>query len=171
MSLGTKLIQAVQKEAAMKRPLPLQAIASDELRGRGRVRAAVTLTDNDRFSHMASELKVAIDRSPTKQSNRAARNTGENAIDFVRRATYLTESLQCVEANSGGDTVVRSTPATMRGVRAPYFEAVVGKDELSLRRYQPHTDRPGREDVPFCLTDEVMTRLVEDAAAVLAGKV
>ena len=166
MSLGTKLIQAVQKEAAMKRPLPLQAIANDDLRGCGRVQAAVTLTDNDRFSHMASELKVGIERASAKQRGEAA----ENAAAFVRRATYLTESLQLVEANAGGAQIVRSTPATMRGARAPYYEAVVGADDLSLRRYQPRLDKPGRDDVPFCLTDEVMMRLVEDAAAVLAGK-
>src|SRR5687768_4437832 len=112
MSLGTKLVQAVQKEAAMKRPLPLRSVAQDSARS-GRAEASVTLTDNDRFSHMAEEVKIQVQTpKPKVQSPKSV------AERFVARATYLTEALQFVEMDAGGTAVVRSTPATMRAPRS-----------------------------------------------------
>jgi hypothetical protein len=65
---------------------------------------------------------------------------------------------------------VRSTPQTMRGAREEYFEAKVGAHEISLKRYKPNANKPGRDEVPFCVTDETLERLTNDAAGVLTGK-
>src|SRR5688500_2380004 len=93
MSLGTKLVQAVQKEAAMKRPFPIIAEAGDTLRAGGRkgreVTAAVKLADNDRFSHMAEKVTVHVEGG--------AREAEDVARRFCERATYLSESLKLVE--------------------------------------------------------------------------
>ena len=166
MSLGIKLVQAVQKETAMKRPLPLCATADDSSGGkRGTaVTASVTLTDNDRFSHMAEEVTVKVTGNPQS----TVRNPQFKAERFAERATYLTESLQFVETDGGGSAILRSSPETMRGPRTAYYEARVDESAISLKRYQPHEDKPGRAATPFCVTDEVLARLVDDAAAVLA---
>lgn len=46
-----------------------------------------------------------------------------------------------------------------------------GENEIALCRYQPHANRPGREAIPFCVTDETLSRLADDAAQVLVGRV
>ena len=166
MSLGIKLVQALQKQAAMKRPFPMHAEASDALRAHGRkgrkVTAAVTLSDNDRLSHLVEVAKVRLEG--------AAQNPETVARRFAERATYLSEALRFVECAGDGAAILRSTPETMRARREPYFEARVGEGEIALRRYQAHPDRPGRAALPFCVTDEVLTRLVDDAAAALNPK-
>jgi len=166
MSLGIKLVQALQKQAAMKRPFPLNAEARDTLRGNGRkgrqVTAAVTLADHDRLSHLVEEATVRVEG--------AAQSSETVARRFTERATYLSEALQFVECAGDGAAIVRSTPATMHAKRAPYFEARVGDNEIALRRYQAHPTRPGRAAIPFCVTDEVLSRLVDDAAAALGAK-
>jgi hypothetical protein len=163
VSLGTKLVQAVQKEAAMQRPLPMRAIAQESA-GAGRVTASVDLADNDRFSHMADEVEVKVSRSNAKGPS--PRQIAER---LAERASYLTESLQFVEHTGNGAAILRSTPQTMRGSRAEYYEAQVQSDAVTLRRFKPNTDRPGRLAVPFCVTDDVLGRLVDDAAGVLTS--
>lgn len=169
MSLGIKLVQALQKQAAMKRPFPMHAEASDTLRAQGRkgrkVTAAVTLSDNDRLSHLVEVATVRLEGAAQKTSSPET-----VARRFAERATYLSEALQFVECAGDGAAIVRSTPETMHAKRAPYFEARVDENEVALRRYQAHPTRPGRVPVAFCVTDEVLTRLVDDAAAALGAK-
>ncbi len=161
MSIGTKLVQAAQKETAMKRPFPLAVEATEILPKGGEIRATAKIADNDRFSHLAQEVKVAVTGVKTRAGaeNKARR--------FAEKATYLTERLQFVETEVGGTAIVRSTPATMVGKGAPYFEAAVGDEEITVRRFQAAPK--GREQTPFCVSDETLSRLVEDAAGVLAG--
>jgi hypothetical protein len=170
MSIGIKLVQAVQKEAAMQRPLPLQATATE-----GNVTASVTLTDNDRLSHLASEVKVTAEKDTAGATSRKAASNGSpeagvrrKAEAFAERATYLTEPLRFVETDAGGTAVLRSRPETMSAPRAEYFEAQVTEEAIALKRYQPHRDKPGRVESPFCVTDDVLARLADDASAVLA---
>ncbi|MDQ3813228.1 MAG: hypothetical protein M3347_04675 [Armatimonadota bacterium] len=165
MSLGIKLVQAVQKETAMKRPLPLCAIVHGKSPGGKQgtaITASVTLTDNDRFSHLAEDVTIHVQGPKSK-----AQSPKVTAERFAARATYLTESLQFVEIDGGGTALLRSSPETMRAPRTPYFEARVDDSAIALKRYQPHPDKPGREAIPFCVTDEVLARLVDDAVAVL----
>ena len=61
MSLGIKLVQAVQKEAAMKRPFPLVAEAAEDMKSGRKTRvvsAQVRVSDHDRFSHLAEKVIV-----------------------------------------------------------------------------------------------------------------
>ncbi len=163
ISIGTKLVHAVQKEAAMQSPLPLSASAHEDLPKGGRVEASVKLVDNDRLSHLAEAIMIEVQNPKTKfQSPQVV------AERFAERATYLTERLQFVEGNAQGAAILRSTPATMRGRRAEYFEARVTEAELSIQRFKPHDDKPGRESVPFCVTADVLARLADDAANILS---
>lgn len=164
-SLGTELVRATQKEAAMQRPLPMTVEARSALPSGASVEAKATLHDNDRFSHMAGEIKVRCSGS-TPARPESAKTKAEK---FCEKTTYLTERLQFVESDAKGNAVARSTPQTMRGPRAEYFEAKVGNNEISLQRFKPHENKPGREAVPFCVTDEVLERLADDAAGVLTS--
>ena len=165
MSLGTQLVRAVQKEAAMQCPLPLSAHARSTLPKGGHAEAEVVLHDNDRFSHMAGEVKIRVSGSGGKTG--VARR---NAEAFCEKAGYLTEHLQFVESDAQNNAIVRSTPRSMRGPRSEYFEARVGDDEISLKRLRPSSNKPGREEIPFCVTDEILERLTDDAADVLAAQ-
>jgi hypothetical protein len=162
MSLGTQIVRAVQKEAAMQRPLPLTARARSPLPRGGTVEAEVVVQDNDRFSHMAEGIKVKAAQPTTRKAQ-------TNAEALCQRASYLTERLQYVENDASGAAVVRSSPETMREKRAEYYEARVGSDEISLQRFQPNKAGAGRAAVPFCVTDETLERIVNDAADILAA--
>jgi hypothetical protein len=166
MSLGVKLVQAVQKEAAMKRPFPIQAEAHASIKS-GRknrtVSAQVRLCDEDRLSHLAEKVVVHVE-GPGRDPETSARR-------FSEKTTYLSEALQFVECDAQGSAIVRSTPQTMRAKGADYFEAKVGKNEITLCRYQAHSGKPGRAAIPFCVTDETLSRLADDASQVLVGKV
>lgn len=164
-SLGQQLVQETQKQAAMKRPLPMTAEAQSTPASGGIVEAKVVLNDNDRFSHMAEKLTVRKTGNGKPQTGNAQRS----AEKFCERVTYLPERLQFVESDANGNAIARSTPQTMRGPRAEYFEAKVGNSEIALQRFKPNADKPGREAVPFCVTDEVLERLTDDAAEMLEG--
>jgi hypothetical protein len=166
MSLGKKLVQAAQKEAALQRPIPYGAEAVEPLPRGGELRATATVNDYDRFTKMASEVKVSVARGHSPPGR--GLSVAERAQKFVDKATYLTESLMVVETDPAGASTVRSTPATMAGKGSAYFEAAVKDDEIALRRYKPKPG--GREQVPFCVTDDVLGRLVEDAAAALTPR-
>jgi hypothetical protein len=155
-SIGTKLVQAVQKEAAMNRPLPMQAEAQE-----GNVKASVTVTDNDRLSHLAGEVKVSVDSGASNASTKA------KAEAFAGRTSYLTERLGYVETDAGGTSVLRSTPETMRGKKSEYYEARVDESDISLKRYKAHEQKGGRDAVPFHVTDDTLARIADDAAAAL----
>lgn len=166
MSLGIKLVQAVQKEAAMKRPFPINAEAQESVKAGKKTRAIsaqVRLCDEDRLSHLAEKVVIHAE-GPARDPETTARR-------FAEKTTYLSEALQFVECDAQGAAIVRSTPQTMRAKGAAYYEAKVGKNEIALRRYQPHQNRPGRQEIPFCVTDETLSRLADDAAQVLSGKV
>lgn len=165
MSLGIKLVQALQKEAAMKRPFPMNAEAHETMKSGRKERAIsaqVRLCDNDKFSHLAEKVVV--------HAEGAKRDPKTVARRFAEKTTYLSEALQFVECDARGAAIVRSTPETMRAPRSEYFEAKVSPNEITLHRYQPNQKQPGRKTVPFCVTDEILTRLADDAAQVLAEK-
>jgi hypothetical protein len=172
ISLGTKLVQAVQKEAAMQRPLPLSAVVHDELPKCERLDATVILIDNDRLSHLAQQITVSVQQNPSQSTLKAAKpvSVQQKAERFAARATYLTEALQFVESDAQGAAILRSTPQTMRARRAEYFEAHLTDSSLTLQRYKPHDDKPGREAVPFCVTDDVLSRLADDAVQTLLNR-
>jgi hypothetical protein len=155
MSIGTKLTQSVQKEAAMGRPLPLNPQAQE-----GAVSASATLADHDRLGNLAENIRVQTD-APSQSS------TQQKAEKFAERVTYLPERLGYVETDAGGSSILRSTPVTMRGKKSEYFEARVGNDELSLTRFKPRVVGGGREAVPFHVTDDALSRITDDAAQAL----
>lgn len=165
MSLGVKLVQAVQKEAAMKRPFPINAEVQETVQtGRKTcaVSAQVRLCDEDRLSHLAEKVVVHAE-GPGRDPETSARR-------FAEKTTYLSEALQFVECDAQGAAIVRSTPQTMRAKGTAYFEAKVGKNEITLQRYQSNQKRPGRAAIPFCVTDEILSRLADDAARILVDK-
>ena len=163
MSLGKRLVQSAQKEATLGRPLPLEASASETLGSGATISARATLADTDRYTKMTSEIRVSLDGGSSKRSA----NSQERAEQFASSATYLSEALAFVETDEGGTATVRSTPATMNGRRSAYFEARVKDDEVRMQRFQPNERGPGRACVPFPLSDDVLARVVEDAANAL----
>ncbi len=162
MSLGVKIAQAAQKESVLSRPFPQNAEAVVELTKGGEVRATAKIVDTDKFSKMAAKITVSTD----KKTNGTVESKAEK---FAEKTTYLTEKLQFVEKNVGGTAIVRSSPETMAGRGAPYYEAKVRESEITLERYQAKKGG-GREKVPFCLTDDILVRVVDDAADILTNK-
>ena len=159
--IGKKLAQAAQKEAVLERPFPQVAQASVQS-GKTQIRARVEVADADRFSKMAQKISVSTDRA-----NRAS--VEEKAQNFAEKTTYLSENLGYVETDIGGAAIVRSTPQTMAGRGAPYFEAKISETEVTLERFQSKTEG-GRENIPFCVTDDILARVTDDAASVLTPK-
>lgn len=165
VSMGTRLVQAVQKEAAMQSPLPICAVVQEEGTKSSRFGTSVTLVDNDRLSHLAEEVTITATKAKSHSAQAKTQKPQAIAEKFAARATYLTENLQFVEGDAAGAAILRSTPQTMRGKGSEYFEARVTESSLSLKRFRPHTGKTGREAIPFCVTDEVLARVADDAIA------
>ncbi|RYX86282.1 hypothetical protein EON83_03400 [bacterium] len=163
MSLGKRLAQSAQKEAALKRPLPLEASASETLPSGATVSARATFADTDKYTKLTGQIRVSCEGT----SSARGATPQERAERFAQSATYLSESLQFVETDAGGTATVRSTPETMSGRRSAYFEAKVKDDEVTLQRFQPSESGPGRTSVPFPLSDDILVRVVDDAANAL----
>lgn len=166
MSLGKKLVQSAQKEAALGRPLPLEASAS-ETSGGTTIHARARLADADKYTKMTGEVVVSIENAKQGAAQARGSSAQERVERFAQNATYLPEQLSYVETDLGGTAIARSTPETMGGRRSAYFEAQVKDDEVKLQRFQPGESGPGRESVPFPLSDELLSRVVEDAANAL----
>jgi hypothetical protein len=163
MSLGKKLVQSARKEAALGRPLPLEASASETLGSGATIHARATLADADKYTKMTAEVVVSREGGTSTSASTAQ----ERAERFAQSATYLPEQLRFVETDVAGTAIARSTPETMSGRRGAYFEAQVKDDEVRLGRFQPDPRGPGRQCVPFPMSDELLTRVVEDAANAL----
>jgi hypothetical protein len=161
MSLGVKIAQAAQKESVLQRPFPQNAEAVVALPKGGEVHATAKIVDTDKFSKLASTISVSTDK-------KSGGNVEAKAEKFAERTTYLTEKLQFIEKDVGGTAIVRSSPETMAGRGAAYYEAQVRENEITLERYQAKKGG-GREKIPFCLTDDILVRVVDDAANVLIG--
>jgi len=163
MSLGKKLVQSAQKEAALGRPLPLEASASETLGSGATIHARASLADADKYTKMTGEVVVSLENAKPSRGS----SPQERAERFAQNATYLPEQLRFVETDAGGTAIARSTPETMSGRRGAYFEAKVKDDQVKLQRFQPDERGPNRESVPFPLSDELLARVVEDAASAL----
>lgn len=163
MSLGKRLVQSAQKEAALKRPLPLEASSSETLPSGATVSARATVVDADRYTKLTGEIRVSLQGGKFQ----GVITPQERAERFAQSATYLSEALRFVETDAGGTATARSTPETMNGRRSPYFEAKVKDDEVTLQRFAPSERGPGRESVPFPLSDDLLTRVVDDASNAL----
>lgn len=166
MSLGKKLVQSAQKEAALGRPLPLEARAS-ETSGSTTLHARARFADADKYTKMTGEVVVSAQSAKPGAAKTRAASSQERVERLAERVTYLPERLSFVETDLGGTAIARSTPDTMSGRRNAYFEAQVKDDEVKIQRFQPGEVGPGRESVPFPLSDELLSRLVEDAAGAL----
>ena len=162
-TLGTKLLQAIHKETLMQSPLPLQAEASEPLpRGSGQVLVRAEIVDGDRFSHVLGHFEARAEGTTSaKRSSKAV------AQKLAERVGYLPEALQAVEAQPDDSVLLRSSPPTMRGPGSDYFEAVAQADGFELKRFTP-CPGGGREQKAFCLPDDILSRLSDDAAAILS---
>ncbi len=167
-TLGSKLLQAIHKETLMQSPLPLQVEAAQSS-GCGQVLVSAEVVDGDRFSHVLGHFAAHIEPSSTKPSSLkpgSKLDAGSVARRLCERVGYLPEALEVVEAQPDESVLVRSSPPTMRGPGTDYFEAVVAGEGFELRRYTPR-EEGGRDEKAFCLPDDILSRLADDAAAIL----
>ncbi len=83
------------------------------------------------------------------------------------RITYLLEPVQPIEVDPEQCTVqLRSVPPQKDDDKTKYYELLVQRSgEISLTRYE-HVAGQGRTMIPAQVTREVLSRLVEDFAAV-----
>lgn len=162
-TLGTKLLQAIHKETLMQSPLPMQVEASEALaRGPGQVLVRAEVVDGDRFSHVLGHFEARVNGSAS-----AKRSADAVARKLAERVVYLPEALQVVEAQPDDSVLLRSSPPTMRGPGSDYFEAVASESGFELKRFTP-LPGGGREQKAFCLPDDILSRLSDDAAAILS---
>jgi hypothetical protein len=88
------------------------------------------------------------------------------AEGVTARTTGLMEPLAVHEIDAGrGEAVLRSTSPTARADALAYYEVRLhGTDRAVVRRFHGSMAKPGREQVPFALTHEVLAKLVGDVA-------
>lgn len=78
------------------------------------------------------------------------------------RLSYLLEAVAPVEIDKEGCVVqMRSSPPTKEDGQTSYYELVVRKGEIALRRWARQTGQP-RQAAEIHLTQEVFVRLAKD---------
>lgn len=88
---------------------------------------------------------------------------------LAARINYLLEPISPVEIDREGCVVqLRSNPPQADDDGTCYYELVVRRDELALRRYQKQRGQV-RRPIAATVTQEVLLRLAQDFEAVLAG--
>lgn len=125
-----------------------------------RGRTVTLLADRaDSLSCLVRELAVA----PTEPTTASLR---EWAAAVTARATGLMEPLTVHEIDAGrGEAVLRSTAPTAKSGALAYYEVRLHADGRSVvRRYHGSKATPGREQVAFALTHEVLAKLADDVA-------
>lgn len=88
------------------------------------------------------------------------------AAAVAARATGLMEPLTVHEIDTGrNEAVLRSTGPTARGDALAYYEVRLhGVEKAVVRRFHGSKAKPGREQVAFALTHEVLAKLIGDLA-------
>lgn len=89
------------------------------------------------------------------------------AAAVAKRATGLVEPLTVHEIDAArGEAVLRSTAPSAKGAALAYYEVKLHADGRAVaRRYHGSKAAPGREQVAFALTHEVLAKLAEDVSA------
>lgn len=95
------------------------------------------------------------------------------ANDLCRRVTYLLENLGPLEFDAQGNQVlIRSTQVDKSAGTTKYYEVMLsshGSGRFSLRRYRNDTAANGRVPVPLQLTQEQLSKLVNDLLSTIPG--
>ncbi|WP_145239781.1 hypothetical protein [Urbifossiella limnaea] len=88
------------------------------------------------------------------------------AAAVAKRATGLVEPLTLHEVDAGrGEAVLRSTAPSAKGAALAYYEVNLHADGRAVvRRFHGSKANPGREQVAFALTHEVLAKLADDIA-------
>lgn len=88
------------------------------------------------------------------------------AAGVADRVTGLLEPLKLYEVDATRDeAVLRSESPSARGGKLGYYEVhLSGVTKAVVRRFAADKAVPGREQVPFALTHEVLARLAGDVA-------
>ena len=120
---------------------------------------ALTADQADSLSCLVWELAV----SPAEATTLPLR---EWAAAVATRATGLMEPLTIHEIDAGpGVAVLRSTAPSAKGSALAYYEVLLNTDgRAEVRRFHGSKGVPGREQVAFALTHEVLAKLAEDVA-------
>ena len=99
----------------------------------------------------------------------------DQATAIARQVSYLVESLALLELDRAGQrALLRSAPPRETADAVEYFEGWLtreasGTASFSLHRYRHGNNDMSRQAVPVILTHEVLERLVDDLASILAG--
>jgi hypothetical protein len=90
----------------------------------------------------------------------------EWAAAVAKRATGLVEPLTVHEIDAArGEAVLRSTAPSAKGAALAYYEVRLHADGRAVvHRYYGSKAAPGREQVAFALTHEVVAKLADDLA-------
>ena len=88
------------------------------------------------------------------------------AAAIADRVTGLMEPLKLHEVDEAlGEAVLRSEAPTTRGDALAYYEVRLhGLGKAVVRRFKANKSAPGREQVAFALTHEVLAKLADDIA-------
>jgi|GEM_PF-2480290 len=133
--------------------------------------ASAKVLDNSRLGSALHSLTV-WSRPPESLNGTSIT---DQAAAIARQVTYLVESLTVLEHDRAGQrALLRSAPPRETADAVEYFEGWLTREasgtlSFSLHRYRHGNNDLSRQAVPIILTHEVLERLVDDLASILAG--
>jgi hypothetical protein len=158
MSLAARLDAELQARSGFAGP-PCCTVSLADPQG---IVLEVDLAAVDRLGCALRELRLAVP---------ALHGAGVDVLErwaqaLSQRVTYLLEDLGPIEIDrQAGQVLVRSTPPHRAPDGTAYYEIRLTSDtsgRFVLRRHHAVKGQPGRTQVDFLLTHEVLLRLVQD---------
>jgi len=123
----------------------------------------------DLTAHRADELSCQLNglriTGGTMEPCTATQLT-ERAVKTAERVTSLLEPLRVYEVDASKSTaLLRSSTPTERAGELFYYElTLTGLHSADLKRFKANKSNADRAPVPFVLTHEAVTKVVEDLA-------
>lgn len=170
MRLGKRLIEQLQMlevngDLPISPDAPLQVVARLD-----NLSVSADVLDSSRIGCVLHSLSMCNER-PGELNGAAVINRAEA---IARQVTYLIEPLKLLERDRAGQrALLRSAPPRETADAVEYYEAWLnrvgsGAMSFSLNRYHHGNDDVSRRAIPIVLTNEVLERLVDDLAAIIA---
>ena len=173
MSLGQKIVEKLHLMQRVEDQISFSVRSNHESEKgyrinerEGPVQVHLVVPDMDKYSFVISKFELFhsdwTSRLPIKEQLR-------RQSDWIaERVTYLPERFALIELDEINQVAqVRSRIPTQKGETRQYYEILLKKgNTLTLSRYEIKVGDTSRLPVPFLLTEELFSRLIDDLVGI-----
>lgn len=163
MNLGPQILAAVKAHSRAAAPFVHEEVGDG-------IHLKIEVQDRDKFGVLVRAINMSRNGAHAQPLDKAV--LAAQAAEVEKRLTYLLESFKLIELDEAAGTAQLRSGAPYREAETlHYYEIVLrGGHSLSFARYQKQGKNNSREIEPCYLTEQMLARLCDDAAAVLQAR-